>query len=165
MVMHTFCKKLKLILFPVLLAWYLLVFFNPIPGLLIEGKTGFFNIMGLLLGLLMLVQILHIIKWKYAALFGIIILSAWAYLQFNAHWRYWIFEPSPQRIESYYNYFKDTLRLFPPSSQRIIPDIYHFILGLLIFSNLAIMISDGFLRILKSRKMPLRAARPFKRDI
>lgn len=133
-------RNLSLVFFLVLFGWYLMVFIQPLPGLLIDGKASLQSVMGLLLLLLALVLGAYLLKWKYADPAALVVLAAWAYLQFNANWLYWFAEAPPDRVQSYNDYFNGTYRIFPPSDIRIVPDAYHFILGVLLFINLGIVL-------------------------
>ena len=63
------------------------------------------------------------------------VLALWFIVQFFCHWYYTIFGASEEKLKSYNLCFKDTLRLVPMSETRLIPDLYHIILHLLILSN------------------------------
>ncbi len=67
-------------------------------------------------------------------LFGILLL--WFAVQFLCHWRYTIFGASRRKLEGYNECFRGTLRLFPMSETRLIPDLYHIVLHILILLNL-----------------------------
>lgn len=70
-------------------------------------------------------------KW---VLFTILLL--WLIVQFLCHWYYTIFGVSEQKLKGYNECFKDAVYLIPPSDKRLIPDLYHIILHLLILANL-----------------------------
>ena len=67
-------------------------------------------------------------------LFGILLL--WAAVQFRFHWFYTIFGASERKIAGYNDCFAGTVRLFPESKTRLVPDLYHIVLHLLILANL-----------------------------
>ena len=64
------------------------------------------------------------------------VLLFWLVVQFFCHWYYTIFGASRKKLEGYNDCFKDTVRLFPMSGERLIPDLYHIILHGLILLNL-----------------------------
>lgn len=132
-------KYTSLVLFLALFGWYLLVFF-PVPGLLIEGTASLAGLMGLLLLLLTIVLAAYLLRWKHADIPALVVLAAWAFLQFNANWRYWFLEAPPGRAASYNTHFSGTFRIFPPSDTHVVPDAYHIILGLLLFANLVMIV-------------------------
>ena len=70
-------------------------------------------------------------KW---ILFGILML--WFIVQFMCHWYYTIFGASERKLQGYNDCFRGTVRIFPMSDQRLIPDLYHIVLHILILINL-----------------------------
>lgn len=69
-------------------------------------------------------------KW---ILFGILVF--WFVVQFFCHWYYTIFGASERKLKGYNECFKGTVRIIPMSETRIIPDLYHIVLHILILSN------------------------------
>jgi hypothetical protein len=132
-------QKIGLIFFIILFLWYTLVFFN-IPGLLVAGSVDLFSLLSLLELFLVIILVGYFFRWKYTDYFNLFILSIWGYLQYAAHWRYLLFEPSEEILDRYYHYFEGTLRFFAQSQTRIVPDAYHTILGILIYLNLVLVI-------------------------
>lgn len=78
--------------------------------------------------------------WGRWVLFGV--LAIWAFVQFLCHWRYTLFGASRQKLEGYNECFNGTLRLFPMSETRLIPDLYHIVLHALILINLILCLTD-----------------------
>ena len=74
-------------------------------------------------------------KW---VLFGILLL--WFAVQFMCHWYYTIFGASESKLKGYNECFKDAVRLFPMSEKRLVPDLYHILLHVLILINLILCI-------------------------
>lgn len=70
-------------------------------------------------------------KW---ILFGI--LAIWFIGQFRFHWYYTIFGASERKLTGYNECFKGTVRIFPESDKRLIPDMYHIVLHILILVNI-----------------------------
>ena len=70
-------------------------------------------------------------KW---ILFGILLL--WFIVQFMCHWYFTIFGASETKLKGYNECFREAVRIFPESDTRLIPDLYHIILHLLILVNL-----------------------------
>ena len=64
------------------------------------------------------------------------VLTAWIVVQFLCHWRYTIFGASEQKLRGYHKCFQGTVRLIPESDTRLIPDLYHIVLHILILLNL-----------------------------
>lgn len=65
------------------------------------------------------------------------VLILWFVIQFFCHWYYTIFGASEKKLRGYNSCFRDTIRIIPASDRRLIPDLYHMILHLLILSNIA----------------------------
>ena len=63
------------------------------------------------------------------------VLTAWFVIQFLCHWRYTIFGASERKLKGYNECFRGTVRLIPKSETRLIPDLYHIILHILILLN------------------------------
>ena len=67
-------------------------------------------------------------------LFGV--LTLWLIIQFFCHWYYTIFGASEKKIAGYNDCFRDTVRLFPMREDKLVPDLYHIVLHLLILLNI-----------------------------
>lgn len=67
-------------------------------------------------------------------------LILWLVAQFFSHEYYTLFGASPQKLKGYNKCFEGTVRLFPVSETRLIPDLYHIVLHLLIAADLALLI-------------------------
>lgn len=63
-------------------------------------------------------------------------LTLWLIVQFFCHWWYTIVGASPKKLKGYNKCFEGTARLFPVSETRLIPDLYHIVLHLLIAVDL-----------------------------
>ena len=70
-------------------------------------------------------------KW---ILFGILLL--WFIVQFMCHWYFTIFGASEKKLQGYNDCFRDSIRIFPMSDQKLIPDLYHIVLHILILINI-----------------------------
>lgn len=70
-------------------------------------------------------------KW---ILFGILVL--WFIVQFMCHWYFTIFGASERKLQGYNDCFRDSIRFFPMSDKRLIPDLYHIVLHILILINI-----------------------------
>ena len=68
------------------------------------------------------------------------VLVFWFVVQFFCHWYYTIFGVSEKKLKGYNECFKDTIRIFPVSEKRLIPDLYHMILHILILVNIILCI-------------------------
>jgi len=67
-------------------------------------------------------------------LLGILLL--WFAVQFMCHWYYTIFGASERKLKGYNDCFRDAVRILPMSDKRLIPDLYHIVLHLLILLNI-----------------------------
>ena len=67
-------------------------------------------------------------------LLGILLL--WFAVQFMCHWYFTIFGASERKLQGYNDCFRDAVRIIPMSDQRLIPDLYHIVLHLLILANI-----------------------------
>ena len=72
-------------------------------------------------------------KW---ILLGILVL--WFIVQFMCHWYYTIFGASERKLLGYNDCFRDSIRIFPMSDKRLIPDLYHIVLHILILINIVL---------------------------
>ena len=70
-------------------------------------------------------------KW---ILFGILLL--WFIVQFMCHWYFTIFGASEKKLQGYNECFRDSIRIIPASDTRLIPDLYHTVLHILILINI-----------------------------
>ncbi len=70
-------------------------------------------------------------KWILAGVLGL-----WLTVQFLCHWRYTIFGASERKLAGYNECFRGTVRIFPESDTRLIPDLYHIALHVLILADL-----------------------------
>lgn len=107
--------------------------------LLVEGmgiKSAEFAVLVLLTaGLLLYVCVPQIGSWVLLCE-----LALWLAVQFSCHWRYTIFGASQKKLTGYNKCFEGTVRLFPMSETRLIPDLYHIVLHILIALDLLLMI-------------------------
>ena len=69
-------------------------------------------------------------------------LTLWLFVQFLCHWRYTIFGASEKKLRGYNKCFEGTVRLFPLSETRLIPDLYHIVLHILIAIDLLIVLIE-----------------------
>lgn len=70
-------------------------------------------------------------KW---ILFAILVF--WLVVQFFCHWYYTIFGVSEKKLKGYNDCFRNTIHIFPISEKRLVPDLYHMILHILILANI-----------------------------
>lgn len=68
------------------------------------------------------------------------VLVFWFVVQFFCHWYFTIFGVSEKKLKGYNECFKDTIHIFPMSEKRLIPDLYHMILHILILVNIILCI-------------------------
>ncbi len=74
-------------------------------------------------------------KW---ILFGVLVL--WFVVEFFCHWFFTIFGASETKLKGYNDCFRNTVRIFPMSETRLIPDLYHIVQHLLILANILVLI-------------------------
>ena len=72
-------------------------------------------------------------KW---ILLGVLLL--WFAVQFMCHWYFTIFGASERKLKGYNECFRDAVRIFPMSDKRLVPDLYHIVLHLLILLNIIV---------------------------
>ena len=68
------------------------------------------------------------------------ILILWFVVEFFCHWYYTVFGAGAKKIRGYNECFRDTVRLFPMREDRLIPDMYHIVLHLLILLNIVLLL-------------------------
>ena len=68
--------------------------------------------------------------------FLLAVLALWFAVQFFCHWYYTLFGASARKLKGYNDCFRDTVRLFPMSEKRLVPDLYHILLHALILANI-----------------------------
>ena len=61
---------------------------------------------------------------------------------FFCHWFYTIRGASEKKLKGYIECFRHTVRIFPASDTRLIPDFYHMVLHLLLVLNLCFLIAS-----------------------
>lgn len=66
-------------------------------------------------------------------------LTLWLVAQFFSHEYFTIFGVSAQKLKGYNECFDGTVKLFPVSQTRLIPDLYHIMLHLLIATDLVLV--------------------------
>ena len=72
------------------------------------------------------------------------VLCVWLLSQFRWHWYYTLFGASEQKLKGYNNCFRGTVRIFPENETRLVPDLYHILLHLLIFLNIILCICGSW---------------------
>ena len=137
------CEMGMLILQIILWGWFLgcICTYRPGGRLLVEGmgikSAEFFMLCLYTAGGLLFWLLPAVGKWVLPA-----VLLFWAVVQFLCHWYYTIFGASEKKLAGYNRCFKDTIHLFPASETRLIPDLYHIVLHLLILTNLVLCIAN-----------------------
>ena len=66
------------------------------------------------------------------------ILTLWFIVQFMCHWYYTIFGASERKLQGYNDCFRESIRIFPMSDKRLVPDLYHIVLHILILINIVL---------------------------
>lgn len=72
-------------------------------------------------------------KW---ILLGMLVL--WFVVEFFCHWYFTIFGVTERKLKGYNECFRNTVRLFPMSETRLVPDLYHIVQHTLILLNIII---------------------------
>ena len=67
-------------------------------------------------------------------------LALWLVEQFFCHEYFTIFGSSSKKLKGYNECFECTVKLFPVSETRLIPDLYHIVLHLLILADLVLTV-------------------------
>ena len=117
--------------------WYSLIYWDP-SRFTVGDPPGIISIYGLLMVLLISSVAGKLANWKYIDHFSALYLAAWAILQWQAHWQAFFFGAPRQKIAGYNSYFSGTFRFSEASSETLIPDLYHTILGILLAITLII---------------------------
>ena len=103
--------------------------------LLVEGEgiksAEFFALCLYSAGLIAYHAYLPVGRW---VLLGVLLL--WAAVQFRCHWHYTIFGASERKLQGYNDCFRGKVRIFRESDTRLVPDMYHIVLHLLILANI-----------------------------
>ncbi len=85
---------------------------------------------------LLLYHLLPAGKW---ILPGMLIL--WFVVEFFCHWYFTIFGATERKLKGYNDCFRNTLRLFPMSETRLVPDFYHIVQHVLILLNIILCLA------------------------
>ena len=64
------------------------------------------------------------------------VLVLWFVVEFFCHWYFTIFGASEQKLKGYNDCFRGTVRIFPMSETRLVPDLYHIVQHALILLNI-----------------------------
>lgn len=65
----------------------------------------------------------------------------WLIVQFFCHWYYTLLGASDTKIKGYNECFKNTIHIFSQRDDKIIPDLYHIVLHLLILVNIILSVT------------------------
>ena len=88
------------------------------------------------LGLLLYYLLRPAGKWILLA-----ILVLWFAVEFFCHWVFTIFGASERKLKGYNECFRNTIRVFPMSETRLVPDLYHIVQHALILLNIIICLA------------------------
>ncbi len=69
------------------------------------------------------------------------ILILWFVVEFFCHWYFTIFGVTERKLKGYNECFRDTVRLFPMSETRLVPDLYHIVQHILILLNIIVCLA------------------------
>lgn len=123
--------------------WYSIIFWDPV-GFTVGDSPDLISIYTLLMVFLIISIGGKLLQWKYIDHFSALYLTAWAILQWQAHWQAFFFGASSAKIDGYNSYFSGTYRLTEASGQQVIPDMYHTVLGILLAITLLITLFNVF---------------------
>ena len=66
------------------------------------------------------------------------LLVLWFVVEFFCHWYFTIFGVTERKLKGYNECFRNTVRIFPMSETRLVPDLYHIVQHTLILLNIII---------------------------
>lgn len=129
-----------LILLTLLAAWYAIGLIG-VPGLVSSQfeSDGSPIFLALVLAMCLLIGIYYF-RQRYAWGVGFLLclLFAWLNIQFELHWRHFIFPPVADKLQKHID-SSQFWHLIPKSSTRIVPDGYHTIMFLLIAAAIIVL--------------------------
>ena len=70
-------------------------------------------------------------KWILLAM-----LVLWFVVEFFCHWYFTIVGATERKLKGYNDCFRNTVRIFPMSETRLVPDLYHIVQHVLILLNI-----------------------------
>ena len=85
---------------------------------------------------LLLYYLLPVGRW---ILLGMLVLLF--VVEFFCHWYFTIFGASERKLQGYNECFRNTLRVFPMSETRLVPDLYHIVQHALILLNIVVCLA------------------------
>ena len=89
--------------------------------------------------------IIFYLVWEPIGIWVLLIeLLLWTIVQFFCHEYFTILGASPRKIEGYNKCFEGSLKLFPVSKTRLVPDFYHVVLHSLIVLDLVLVVAAIF---------------------
>ena len=71
----------------------------------------------------------------------LIFYSLWFIALFMNHWKLYLFGASEKKVKGYNDCFENTIKLFRHSEKRIIPDLYHILLTLVVAFDLLFVLA------------------------
>ena len=81
------------------------------------------------------------IRWEPAGRWVLLgVLALWLVVQFFCHEYFTLFGASEEKLTGYNQCFEGTVKFFPASRTRLIPDLYHIVLHLLLAVDLILVI-------------------------
>ena len=69
------------------------------------------------------------------------VLVLWFAVEFFCHWFFTIFGATEKKLRGYNECFRDTVRLFPMSETRLVPDLYRVVQHVLILVNIILCLA------------------------
>ncbi len=64
----------------------------------------------------------------------------WVIALFMNHWKFYFFGATEKKIKGYNTCFNNTIKVLQTSEKRVVPDLYHIILSVLVASDLLIVL-------------------------
>jgi len=144
-------KKAAIISYALLCGWFVLGYSGT--SLTVETRITDLNVSTVLLFFLLWGLFGYIRRWKYNDLSALAVVMIWGLNQYFEHWQPLFFGATPERVRGYNNYFNGTARIFSANPNRIVPDVFHIIIGLLLvvcaillLVNIGVLLRDRFRR-------------------
>ncbi|HKM33532.1 MAG TPA: hypothetical protein VJY54_02170 [Lachnospiraceae bacterium] len=132
---------MNLIMQIILLVWFFgcIVSYKTKKKTLVDGvgikSAEFFMLCLYSAGIVTYYVIYDIGRW---ILLGVLV--SWFVVQFFCHWCFTIFGASEKKLEGYNKCFRNSVRIIPASETRLIPDLYHIVLHMIILTNIVLII-------------------------
>lgn len=118
------------------LTFWLGIAFVGVPGLVAPMKPSFgfwFWVYTLVWAMMPTMYVLDLFRYRHVKWLAIGVGIFLAGVEYMHHLRGWFFGVSPDYLRDYYGYYQ-TFYLFGPYDDRLVPDLYHLVLDLMILA-------------------------------